>query len=316
MTDRVTVGLQAENLRIRYTDVLALECAAATIEGNVIAVIGHNGAGKSTFIKTVLGLLTPSSGALFAYKANGDGAKERLIPEKHMAFCPETGSVFNDITVESYLRLWCRFKQRDPNFYRKEGASYLDLLQLTPLLKKLGRELSKGQRRRVQTAIGFLTRPRLFLFDEPFDGLDVLKTHELTAIIEEHQGKMAFVISSHRMDVVERLADKVLVLKEGKFVSYGTVPDVSTQLGGTTLTIHSFRHSPEAIKEFLKNRYPSAICNLLGRQITLTAQSLELERVQRELAEAGYDDPSIETVCPSLVDAMNLHLRGPVTTLR
>lgn len=312
MTEPINVGLRAENLRVQYTDVLALECSEATIEGNVIAVIGHNGAGKSTFIKTVLGLLAPSSGALWAYEMQ-DGAKRRLHPERSMAFCPETGSVFADISVESYLRLWCRFKQRNADFYRKEGAHYLDQLQLTPLMKKLGRELSKGQRRRVQTAIGFLTQPKLFLFDEPFDGLDVLKTHELTAIIEEHRNRMAFVISSHRMDVVERLADKVLVLKEGKFVSFGTVPDVSTRLGGKTLTIHSVRHHPEELRELLKTRYPSAICNLLGRQISLTGFELESEKVQHELSEAGCRDISIETVCPSLVDAMNLHLRGSVS---
>jgi ABC-2 type transport system ATP-binding protein len=224
--------LKAHQLRVAYDSTVALRCPEIQLTGNLIGIIGHNGAGKSTFIKSILKLLPPTSGSLTVSDETGP-----LLPQEHMAFCPETGAVFSDIPVESYVKLWCRIKHNDPLYYRKESKYFSDLLALEPLLPKLGRELSKGQRRRVQTAIGFLTRPRLFLFDEPFDGLDVLRTRELAEIIQSEKHRTNFIISSHRMDVMERLVDILVVLRGGEFVASGPVAAVCRQLSPTATNL-------------------------------------------------------------------------------
>jgi ABC-type multidrug transport system ATPase subunit len=226
MGPRVTI--EADNLVIRYADLQALEIRSLYRDGGVFALLGHNGAGKSTFIKTLLGLLEPHSGSVVAF----DSAGRRLVPERDMAFCPENGAVFADIVVEEYLRLWCRIKHNDPCYYKQAGAHYVERLALRPLLRKRGRELSKGQRRRVQTALGFMSNPRFFLFDEPFDGLDVQRTNELMEIVEEERDQRAFLISSHRMDVMERLADTIVVLQEGQVRCDGQPEAVCEQLVG------------------------------------------------------------------------------------
>ncbi len=220
------ITLTAKDLGIRYTDLVALDIPALAVTGTVIALLGHNGAGKSTMIKALLGLLEPFSGSLSAVDRRGN----RLVPEEHMAFCPENGAVFADISVERYLQLWCRIKHYDPKYYRKAGAKYVERLELGPLLSKKGRELSKGQRRRTQTALGFMSDPKLFLFDEPFDGLDVQRTNELMEIVEEECHHRTFVISSHRMDVMERVADGVIVLKGGEVATVGSVAEVCSDL--------------------------------------------------------------------------------------
>lgn len=221
-----TVSLHAHNLSLAYDDAFALNIEALQAEGSVIALIGHNGAGKSTFIKALLALVEPQSGSISVRDSRG----RVLKPEDDMAFCPETGSVFADISVERYVQLWCRIKHRDAAYYRRAGAKYIERLFLTELLRKRGRELSKGQRRRVQTALGFMCDPKLFLFDEPFDGLDVQRTNELMELVEEERHQRAFLISSHRMDVMERLADLVIVLQQGKVMSLGPVERVCRDL--------------------------------------------------------------------------------------
>lgn len=302
------VEIKASQLRVAYDDFVALRTESLDLRGNIISVIGHNGAGKSTFIKSILGILQPSEGSLTSWSVEGD-SRLQLVPEQHMAFCPEVGAVFADISVESYIRLWCRIKHRDGNYYKKSGAHYIDVLQVGPLLNKLGRELSKGQRRRVQTAIGFLVRPKLFLFDEPFDGLDVQKTSELADIIRQESATTSFIISSHRMDVVERLSDQLVVLKEGSFHSAGSVEEVCRKLCGRSALISNIADMPQLLDR-LRLRYPDCFISRIGPQVSITGTSFRMKGLATAVSEACGSSPNIDEIQPSLVDAMNFHLKG------
>jgi ABC-type multidrug transport system ATPase subunit len=230
-----------------------------------------------------------------------------LLPERHLAFCPEMGAVFADISVESYIKLWCRFKQQDVNYYKHAGSRYIELLSIAPLFRKLGRELSKGQRRRVQTAIGFLTDPRLFLFDEPFDGLDVQRTNELSNLIAAESAGRSFVISSHRMDVVERLADVILVLREGRALASGTVEQVCHQLCGQSATITGIEE-PSGLVSALEARYPESLITKIGNQVSITGPQVEFNELRGFVAGTVAPAAHLEPVQPRLVDAMNYHL--------
>lgn len=303
MSPNPRVQLKAHDLTIAYDRVVALQLSELDIEGNIISVIGNNGAGKSTLIKTILGLLPARSGTFSTYFNNQDGLR-RLVPEQDMAFCPETGSVFADISVESYIKMWCRIKQRDPRYYRQGGSAIIDLLDIGPLLGRLGRELSKGQRRRVQTAIGFLMQPRLFLFDEPFDGLDVQRTDQLAQLIRNYSSKMCFIISSHRMDVVERLADQVIVLDKGGVYAAADLAQVCQRLAGDSYIIPT-RGEIGAIQAKLAATFPAAIVNTLGSQITLTSPNTSIPQIKTLLGDSQI---TVDQVRPSLVDAVNFYL--------
>ncbi len=299
--------IKARNLQVFYDQHLALRAEELLIRGNVVALVGHNGAGKSTFIKAMLGLLN-YTGEIGAWSfGQNNGAK--LFPQEDMAFCPETGSVFADISVESYVKLWCRFKHGDGDYYKKAGSKYVELLSLPPLFRKLGRELSKGQRRRVQTAIGFLARPKLFFFDEPFDGLDVQKTNELTDIIQEHASEMSFIISSHRMDVMERLADTVAVLRGGEFISVGGVEKVCRDLCSKSYTISNLAN-PEETQLTLAQKFPELLVTRIGEQLAVAGHAIKLEQIENCVRSIDQNGISIGEGKPNLTDAMNYHLRG------
>lgn len=301
-----TATLHASHLEVGYESTVALKIPAITCSGGVIAVVGHNGAGKSTLIKSILGLLPPTTGTL-SVTYQDEASTYSLTPEAHMAFCPETGAVFSDIPVESYIKLWCRIKHNNPAYYRAAGAQHLEILNIAPLMHKLGRQLSKGQRRRVQTAIGFLTNPKLFLFDEPFDGLDVQRTSELADIVAANRSKTTFIISSHRMDVMERIADKVVVLKQGTVAGAGSIEEVCTTLAGATVQISGVV-AIETVTERLKSVFPSAIISKIGAQLLLTAPQLQAEQIRAALTEVGEGSANLTSTSPRLVDAMNYHL--------
>lgn len=298
------ISINAHNLAVAYESFVALQCEELNLKGQIIGVIGHNGAGKSTFIKSILRLLPPTSGTLEISYANNP-----ILPESDMAFCPETGSVFADISVESYVKLWCRIKHADSLHYRRQGRQYIELLGLDPLMLKLGRELSKGQRRRVQTAIGFLTNPKLFLFDEPFDGLDVLRTRELADLILAHREKMGFLISSHRMDVMERIADVIIVLKEGKFVTYGPVEKICRDLAGQCFLIKQ-RDEDGNLQNLLQKQFPKALVNRIGNQISVTGRELSHSNLIGLLSKHVGSDVAVEEVRPQLIEAMNYYLQS------
>jgi ABC-type multidrug transport system ATPase subunit len=303
--------LTLDDLKVKYGNSVALDGLDASVKGSVIGLIGHNGAGKSTLIKALLGLLRVSSGSISIFE--GDTATTtdlKLEPSRHMAFCPESGAVFSDITVESYIKLWCRLKRNDPSYFKKDGAYFLEALEIYPLLQKLGRELSKGQKRRVQTAIGFLINPVFFLIDEPFDGLDVQKTHELVNLISQRSSVTNFLVSSHRMDVIERIADNVLVLKTGKVVAFGDIESVAIDLADTTFILRGSFEDENEVYHSLVTQLGKFIVNKIGGSIAITGKGLTEEKLHEACPIIQEKKFELRKSLPSLVDAMTYHLKS------
>jgi len=313
-SDKISpVHIQARDLEVRYSGVPALSCKQLDLKGRIISVIGHNGAGKSTLIKSMLDILPVSRGYIRAMQGEANKLT-RLIPSKHMAFCPEEGSIFADISVESYISLWCKLKRQNAKYYRHEGSHYIERLDLAALLPKLGRELSKGERRRVQTAVGFFCQPRLFLLDEPFDGLDVKKAHELVNIIADESEKIAFIISSHRLDIIEWLSDTVVVLSRGKVAASGSPQDVSATLSKQTVSLDKAADNQQVINA-VEEAFPHCFFRRLGETLLITGRDVSESRLLPVLASVpGADSIKVKSCPPGLIDAMNYHLQSGIDT--
>ncbi len=305
---RPHITIEAKDLVVSYGKFEALNIPYARLEGNVIAVIGHNGSGKSTFLKTVLKLLEPSQGSVECFNAEGDS----LVPELDMAFAPEEGAVFADLAVKDYFRIWCQLKQNDEDYYKHQGASIIDEFELGPLMEKKGSALSKGQRRRVQTAIGFIANPNLFIFDEPFDGLDVKQTVQLAEIIQDKAVRIPMIISSHRMEVVERVADTVIVLKDSNVVAEGKLDKVSSSLCGKSIYISSNNGDVDKLLSKLslfKETYSNCLVSRLGSSISITGKEIEIKQIESFLVKHCQFVTNVSESAPSLVDAMNFFLQ-------
>lgn len=296
-----TVSLKSLDLKVSYDRQVALNIDKLDITGNVIAILGHNGAGKSTLLKTILNLLNPQSGKIDVSDQND----LNLIPERDMAFCPENGAVFEDIKVEDYLKVWLRIKSLSCNLQNDEVSRLINLFEISPLLHKYGRELSKGQRRRVQSVVGFLIKPKLFLFDEPFDGLDIQKTAELSDIIEDKKSDTCFLISSHRMDVIERVCDSGLVLAAGKVIASGSIEDLSESLAGKSII---FNLPPDYKLKNIKFAFKNTKCHIshIGQNLIFTGHDCDLEKI---ISDYSLMDMKYCERVPSLTDAMAYHLK-------
>ncbi len=157
--------------------------------------------------------------------------------------------------------------------------------------------------------IGLLTGPRLFLVDEPFCGLDLQKTSELGNIIYEAAHDTAFILASHRMDVVEKLVDRVVVLKRGAVAASGSLQEVARTLCAERAQISNMSDR-EKLLQALKQRFPSALVNRTGDDIAIAGQGFTLAVLREFVACVDANGARVCQLSPCLADALNYHLHS------
>ena len=199
--------------------------------GETFGFLGSNGSGKTTTIRALLGIYQPTAGELLVggkpYSVSS-GIKLGYLPEERGLYKKE--SVIDIMTYFGQLKGMSRLDARQKS---------LDFLKRVDLLDKAKTRLDKlsgGQQQKVQLGITVIDNPELLILDEPTKGFDPVNRRLLMEIIEEHQAKGATVIMiTHQMEEVERLCDRILLLKDGTAHAYGTVANVRKQFGGKSL---------------------------------------------------------------------------------
>lgn len=228
--------------------------------GEVVAVLGPNGAGKSTFLKQVGGQLLPTKGSIRVCGVDIVAEPERA---KHvLSVIPQECTPYASLTVEEHVRLFAVIKGMETARAREETASILDRVGLTEHRNKLIRELSGGLKRRVLIGVA-LAGPsvRLLLLDEPTTGLDPEARREVWKVIAglRDQGR-GVLLTTHYIEEAEVLADRVVVIAEGKVLAEGTPDEIQARAGSRgRLDIFNFDRLPPAARTFveqLKARWP------------------------------------------------------------
>ncbi|WP_078430436.1 ABC transporter ATP-binding protein [Alkalihalobacterium alkalinitrilicum] len=177
--------------------------------GNIIGLIGRNGAGKTTLLRLLVGILLPTKGDVLL-----DGKSIYQYPEvkKEIVFVPDSPEALKNYATQEIVKL---YKQIYPNFDEKYFYDLLERFSL-PKTRKIG-NYSKGMKALFALVLAFSTRAKYILLDEPTDGLDVIvKKKILRYIIEEvAEQQVSVIISSHRLDELEFMADQIIVIKDG-----------------------------------------------------------------------------------------------------
>ena len=204
-----------------YKDVRALNKVSLSIEeGSLYGLLGVNGAGKTTLIKILSGLTSKTSGDAIV---KGFNLSQMDEIKKIVDISPQESAVALNLTVKENLIFFQKI-------YDKKDKEYLDFiinsLGLKEVMNRRAKTLSGGYQRRLSIAIGLISKPEILFLDEPTLGLDVLSRRELWKIIEYFKGKITIILTSHYLEEIEALCDKVAIMSKGNILCEGTVEEI------------------------------------------------------------------------------------------
>ncbi len=213
--------IEAVNLSKFYGDFAATRDVTFTIKrGEVAAFLGPNGAGKSTTMKLLTGYLAPSAGV--ARIAGFNMATERLEGAKHLGYLPENGPLYPDMSPRSLLRFFGQARGLSKQKLDERIEAVVDLCKLGTVIGKPIGKLSKGFRQRVGMAQVLLHEPDALILDEPTSGLDPNQIREVRDTIRRIGQTKTILLSTHILQEVEAMCNRVIFINEGRLVFDGT----------------------------------------------------------------------------------------------
>jgi len=200
--------------------------------GEMVGLIGLNGAGKSTAIKHILGLMVPHSGEV---RVAGMTLEEnRELYRSSAAYVPEQPSLFPNLTVKEHLQWTAMAYDLEQKAALNRTEELARAFRMTEAMNALPDTLSKGMKQKVMLMNALLVSPALLIIDEPFLGLDPLAIRGLVAALDEARGRgSAILLSSHILSTLERKADRLVVLHRGRIIAEGTPLEVKRLAGCT-----------------------------------------------------------------------------------
>ena len=202
-------------------------------QGELFALLGVNGAGKSTTIKMLSCLIKPLTGDAFLL---GDSiiSNSRAVKKK-INLSPQETAVAANLSVLENLELIAGIYGQDHKTAKKNAHEIAQKFGLEDELNKKAKNLSGGMQRRLSTAMALISEPQILFLDEPTLGLDVLARRELWASIKSLKGKVTIILTTHYMDEVETLSDRVGIMAKGKLAAVGTATELMTQTNTSKL---------------------------------------------------------------------------------
>lgn len=218
--------LNVSHLTGGYSQIPVLKDLSFAVEsGELVGLIGLNGAGKSTTINHIIGLLQPQKGQITV-----DGVKLQDDPEKYkqqIAYIPETPVLYQELTLKEHIELTIMAYQLDEKQAWARAHKMLKMFRLDNKLDWFPANFSKGMKQKVMIACAFLTDAKLFIIDEPFLGLDPLAVKNLLDLISERKQQGAAVLmSTHVLGTAQEYCDRFVMINHGQLQASGTLAEL------------------------------------------------------------------------------------------
>lgn len=223
--------LKIENLTGGYLNIPVLKNISFTIEdGELVGLIGLNGAGKSTTIKEIIGLLKPYNGEITIDGLSIEQDNQNY--RKKIGFIPETPSLYEELTLKEHIEITAMAYDIPVEKALQRAESLLETYRLSDKLDWFPSLFSKGMKQKVMIICAFIIDPSLFILDEPFLGLDPLAIAVLVAHLEEEKKKgKSILMSTHVLDSAEKMCDRFIILHKGQIKAQGTLEELRKSFG-------------------------------------------------------------------------------------
>ena len=193
-------------------------------EGELVAFLGPNGAGKSTTMKMLTGYLAPSEGV--AKIAGHDMFHDRIAGSRHLGYLPENGPLYPEMTPVTMLDFFAEARGMSPKYKKERIEAVIELCDLSSVVNKPTAKLSKGFKQRVGMAQALLHEPDVLILDEPTAGLDPNQIREVRKTMRKLRETKTILLSTHILQEVEAMADRVILINAGRKVFDGNVDEL------------------------------------------------------------------------------------------
>jgi ABC-2 type transport system ATP-binding protein len=230
------LAIETRALRRTFGDLAAVDgIDLAVPRGAFYGFLGPNGAGKSTTIKVLTGLLRPTSGTMRILDL--DPASQPVEVKRRVGVMPEDLALFERLTGAETLSFVAQVHGLDAATLRSRSAELLDLMDLESAADELVADYSHGMRKKIALAAALLPAPKLLFLDEPFEGIDAVASRQVKDLLLAFVGRGGTVfLTSHILEIVERLSDHIGVIHHGRLVAQGPIADLRAGAGsGKTL---------------------------------------------------------------------------------
>ena len=220
--------------------------------GQIFALLGHNGAGKSTTISMLTGLLKPSTGNASVYEHDMFNQMGKV--RQYMGVCPQHDVLFDNLTPEEHLDIFYDFKGGDPKRKKEELKDLIRDVSLGPDKKKVAASLSGGNRRKLSVCIALCGGSKLVMLDEPTAGMDLGARRSLWDMLKNYRRDRIIILTTHYMDEADVLGDRIGIMAAGKILCLGTSLFLKDRYGaGFKLTIvKRSKKANKAIQPYLE----------------------------------------------------------------
>ena len=217
--------IEVRSLSRYYNDFAALQQIDFHIQSNqVVGFVGRNGAGKSTMLKIIAGLLSPSNGTVLINGVNLEQAQNSL--QNQIGFLPEDPPLYVEMTVSEYLRYLGLLRGMTKQQVGQRLPMVIDKCQLADRAHQVISELSLGYRKRVGIAQAIIHAPNLVILDEPISGLDPMQIVKMRQLIRSLASEATILLSSHNLHEISETCDRVLFLDQGQISKQGTLDEL------------------------------------------------------------------------------------------
>lgn len=233
--------IQVRNLVKRYDSLVAVNRLSFEVEkGEVFGLLGPNGAGKTTTIRIVMDILKPDEGEVKVLGGTPAQAKARV------GYLPEERGLYRNLKVLDTLVYLAELKGMPGSAAKERAMKLLERVELDEWASKKVKELSRGMQQKLQFIASIVHDPEVIFLDEPFQGLDPLNVELIKGLIMElHRQGKTVVLSTHQMNLVEALCDRILLINKGQAVLYGPLREIKKQFAPNAIMVRAPELPPD-----------------------------------------------------------------------